>query len=354
MRRRWRRRPATLPSSAPSADFYFRNHKPAKAEPLLLKIIDGTVKAETQDLVWARRQLALTYAQRGTYRDLKKAEQLIEQNRAGAASFHRRPPNTGAIVRLRPRPGPARGGDQHVRGHDPETIGHAGRSLLAGTDLSGRRTTGGRPATTSEISIAESDKEPRYLIAYIEALLQHGETSDVEGYLDRLKKLTSNGFVAFRLQADLLCATKRPQEAFDLLTNFVDRTDVQPKDRSERVRLVADKLAELSRQLTKSDQQFLAGQFARQAEMFYRAYSAERPGQKLPLAVFLSGLGQDKLDEALDLLDQALDENEHAVRVRPSVRRRSEQHCGQQGTSRNVWNNCWTRRSTSSSGPPRC
>ena len=166
--------------------------------------------------------------------------------------------------------------------------------------------------------MAESDKEPGYLIAYIEALLQHGETSDVEGYLDRLKKLTSNGFVAIRLQADLLCATKRPQEAFDLLTKFVDRTDVQPKDRSERVRLVADKLAELGRQLTKSDQQFLAGQFARQAEMFYRAYSAERPGQKLPLAVFLSGLGPDKMDEALDLLDQALDESD-ALRVRPSV-----------------------------------
>jgi tetratricopeptide (TPR) repeat protein len=120
--------------------------------------------------------------------------------------------------------------------------------------------------------------------------------------------LTSNDFVAIRLQADLFYATKRPQAAFDLLTKFVDRTDVQPQDRSERIRLAAEELAELGRQLTKADQQFVADQFARQALLFYRSYSAERPGQKLPLAVFLSGLGQDKWDESLDLLDQALNE----------------------------------------------
>ena len=71
--------------------------------------------------------------------------------------------------------------------------------------------------------VAEYDREPSYLIAYIEALLQHDETSDVQGYLDRLMTLTSNDFVAISLQADLLYATKRPQAAFDLLTNFVDR-----------------------------------------------------------------------------------------------------------------------------------
>ena len=292
-----------------AADFYFRNHQPEKAEPLLLKITDGTVKAGTPDVVWSRRQLALTYAKRGTYRDLKNAEQLIEQNRAGAATSIA---DLQILARLY-----AADPDRSKRGEaismfedmiQRQLATQSDRFSLAKLYL--HEDNWRKGSDLLRTLVAESDKDPTYLIAYIGALLQHGETSDVEGYLDRLKKLTSNGFVAIRLQADLLCATKRPQEAFDLLTNFVDRNDVQPKDRSERVRLIADKLAELSRQLTKSEQLFIAGQFARQAEMFYRAHSAERPGQKLPLAVFLSGLGPDKLDEALDLLAQALDENE--------------------------------------------
>ena len=89
--------------------------------------------------------------------DLCDARHLSEPQEGGATDraeprrrgeLHRRPPNSGAIVRLRPRPAQARGGDRHVRGHDPETIGHAERSLLAGADLpgDGRVEEGQRPA----------------------------------------------------------------------------------------------------------------------------------------------------------------------------------------------------------------
>ena len=155
--------------------------------------------------------------------------------------------------------------------------------------------------------VADTNNDPRYLIPYIEALLRHKEISDLQGYLNRLKQVTSNGFVAFGLEADLLFALKRPQDALQLLTAYVDRTDSQPKDHGERVSLVADKLAQLGRQLAKSDQKPLAEQFAHQAETLFRSRIKESYGQELPLAVFLAGDG--KVDEALDLLDQAVDKS---------------------------------------------
>jgi cellulose synthase operon protein C len=266
------------------------------------------VKAEPRDLAWARRQLALSYAARGTYRDLQNAERLIEKNRAGElastadlqllAQLYAFDPN-------RARRGESMGVLEDMLKRQSATQND--RFLLAQIYLREGQWT--KASAHLRTLIAESDTEPRYLIAYIEALLQHGETSDVEGYLNRLMKMTSNGFEAFRLQADLLYAAKRPQEALDLLTNFVDRNDVEPKDRNERSRMVAIKLADLGRQLAKSDQKLLAERFTRQAGMLYRAYNEQKPGQKLRLAMFLSGLGPDKINESLDLLDQGMNES---------------------------------------------
>ena len=94
--------------------------------------------------------------------------------------------------------------------------------------------------------VTTSEKEPdRYLIAYITALLQHGETSSAENYLDRLEKLVPKQFLIVSLRADLLLAKKEPQKALALLNEFIDRTDVQPEDRGDRSRLVAEKLFQL-------------------------------------------------------------------------------------------------------------
>lgn len=282
------------------ADFYVRTRQTTLADPLLQKIIDGTLKAELPDVVWARRELALTYAQRGTYQNLKKAEKLLEQNRASPAASTA---DLQILARLYASdPNPARRGEAVGMIEDmirKQSATREDRFALAQLYLAERNWA--KASAYLRNLAADRDAPPQYLMAYIAALLQHGETADVNDYLQRLKKLTSNGFAAVGLEADWLCALRRHEEALDLLTKYVDRTDVQPADRADRVQLAAEKLTEIGRDLAKSDQQAMANRFASQAEKFYRESIKGRSGQELPLAIFLARQG--KATEALNLLD---------------------------------------------------
>ncbi len=294
--------PEDLPTIRAAVDFFIRNRKIALAEPMLQKIVDGAVKADEANMLWARRQLALTSASHRDYRGLRKAQHLLELNRDSTGGSIA---DLQVLARLYASdPSRARRGEAIAIWEDMiqrQQATLADRYSLAQLYLSAGEWT--KASGMLRSVVADANRDPHYLVVYIEALLNHHETSDVPGYIERLSQLTSNGFDAIRLKADLLCATKRPQEAFDLLTKYVDRTDVQPKDRSTRVRLAADKLANLSRELAKSDQGLLADKFARQAEILYRSYSED----KLPLAVFLAGLGPDQMKESLKLLEGVID-----------------------------------------------
>ncbi len=289
-----------------AADFFVRKNRPTLAEPLLQKIISGSLKTELTDVVWARRQLALCYAKRRGFQNIRKAEELIEKNRASAAT-------STADIQILARlyasdPNLAKRGEAMDMFEDMikrQLATTEDRFLLAILYMKSNEWPKASGILRGLVATAET--EPSYLVTYIEALLQHGEVSDVEDYIEHLKKLTSNGFIAFSLQADMLFVAKRPQEAFDLLTGFVDRTDVQPKSRAERTYLVADKLASLYQQLMKSDGKLFADQFSRQAEIFYRASSEDHPGFQLQLAEFLSRLSPAKIDESLDMLDRIMD-----------------------------------------------
>ena len=271
-----------------AANFYIRNRQAAAAEPLLKKIVDGTLKAELSDVVWARRELALAYAHQGGYQNLKKAERLIEQNRASPATSTA---DLQILARLYASdPDPSHRGEAVGLFEDmirKQLATREDRYSLAQLYL-GERNWPKASASLRSLA-ADRDAPPQYLAAYINALLQHGETADVKVYVDRLKRQTSNGFSAASLEADWLCATQRHQEALDLLTKYVDRTDVQPADRDARVRLVANKLAELGRDLAKADQQALAARFADQAEKYYRAGIEGRSDQELPWPGFWLG-----------------------------------------------------------------
>jgi len=286
-----------------AADFFVRHRKSAKAEPLLRKFVGGDVKAEESNLVWARRQLAAIHAERHTYQDLKKAEELIEQNRAGAQTTVN---DLQMLARLYAAD-PSRAKRVEAIGIFEElirtqTASDADRLALAQLYLADNNWA--KAGALMRSLASDNAKNPAYLAIYIENLLKRGETSDIEDYLDRLKKASENAFPAFALQADWLTAVKRPREAYDLLMQFLDAKDVQPKNRDERVRLVAQKLADLSRRLSAAGQKQLADQCGRQAETLYRAYLEKRSGQELALAAFLAEQG--KTDAAMDLVEQAV------------------------------------------------
>ena len=165
-----------------------------------------------------------------------------------------------------------------------------------------RRGIGFGPATNSCAIVTSQGTEPRYLIAYIDALLDHGETKNAELYLERLQKLSPNLIDTVALQARMLVLKNEPYKALELLKEFIERPTAQPLDRSVRIRGVASLLDHLSRQLSKPAEKPIADRLSRQAEIFYRLYLKKNPGHESELVAFLSRQG--RTDEALDLFDR--------------------------------------------------
>ena len=147
--------------------------------------------------------------------------------------------------------------------------------------------------------------EPRYLIAYIAALMDHGETTNAETYLDRLERISPNHIDTVNLRAQMLVTKNQPEKAFELLKAFVDKPGAQPPERNVRVRLVAAELEQLARWLTNPAQKPMVERFTRQAEVLYQAYIAPESGQKWEMVAFLGRQG--RVDEALGLLDRTWD-----------------------------------------------
>ena len=288
------------------ADFYQRTGKLVSAEALLRRIIDGKVEALTPDVIWARRQLALIYAARGGYQNLQKARELVEENLAvsgGSLPDQRVKAHLDAADPQRTRRNEAVQTFETMlqeQAASPEDRFALAKMYLAAGDWV-------KASSQFRSLVATHDKEPRFLIAYIEALLQHHETSNVEMYLDRLLKNYPTAFVTTRLHAELLFAKNEFEKVFELLKNFVDMAGAEPKDRNLRIRLVAEGLSKFSQRLTKPEQEPMAKKYASHAETLYREYVKANPKQALLLAMLLGRQGS--IDEALDLLERSLNSN---------------------------------------------
>jgi cellulose synthase operon protein C len=286
-----------------AVEFYSRTGKFKPAEALLQQVLDHKVDVKEADMIWARRQFAIMLIKRHDYKSFKKAQALVEQNLAGAEAS----PNDRSILAKLKAADPDRSERQKAveilksliasRSATPEDVLELAKILMD---------SGNWPEASELLRdlVAGNSKESHYLAVYIEALLQHNEVSTVEMYLERLMSLAPNWFATASLQADLLCSTNEPLQAFNVLKSFVDKTDSIPTGRAARLRVVAEKLDQLGRQLTNPDQAAMAAKFATQAESLYRTFLKENPGQDLVLAVFLGT--RDKVDEALDILEKAL------------------------------------------------
>src|SRR5205085_8986245 len=66
-----------------AAGFYARTGQPAKAVPVLRRLIDPATKAPEATVAWARRALAVTLPVMGDYRQFREAIALVEANGTG-------------------------------------------------------------------------------------------------------------------------------------------------------------------------------------------------------------------------------------------------------------------------------
>ena len=292
------------------ADFYCRTGKPVPAEALLRRIIDGKIKASDADVVWARRQLALVFAARGGYQNIQKARDLIEENLAAADASvldRRVQASLDAVDPKRSQRDKAISTLESMLQEQAATA--EDRFKLAQMYLAA----GSWIKASSQLRnlVASHGEEPRYLAAYIMALMEHGETSNAEVYLDRLEKSYPNHIITVGLRAEMLTSKGEADQAFNLLKAFIDKKEAHPSERSLRIRLVAEKLEQLAGRLTKPAQKPTAERFVHQAEVLYRNYAEENAGQEWVLAAFFGRQG--RIDEAIDLLDRVWESANPAI-----------------------------------------
>jgi cellulose synthase operon protein C len=302
------------------ADFYQRIGKTVEAEALLNRIIDGKVKAEKNNLFWARRQLALITAARGGLTNTENARKLIEQNLAEEA-------DSTDDLRLKAR----------LSANDPrlsrkeEAIGILSQMMegqvatpedrfrLALLYLGIEKQMQARPNAEEDKDnkdtrawddantilrnlITSQNADSRYMAFYAKNLIDHGDIPGAELIVNKMTAEYRNAAATVVLQAELMAHRNKFEEALDLMKSFVDMKNAIPEDRSLRIKIMADAMEKTLDRLKAPEQKTMAERYLRTAEMYYRQYADEHPSQALDLALFF--LRQDQTDDALDVLQK--------------------------------------------------
>jgi len=284
------------------AEFYLRNREPHLAEPQLKRLIDGTVKADESDLLWARRSLATICFTRGGYENHQRALELVQQNLAVISSSLQDQRLYVMIAAADPQ--------QQRRGEavqmlekltqDPGDASPEDQLMLAQLYLA-QGAWARASAQMRRLLSAHGDKA-RYVGEYVDMLLDHKEVPEAERWLERLEALAPNDFSTIDLRSRWLVERRRYVEALDLVQGFMERTNAQPADRTTRLRMVANVLETMGRRLQGEAQPAMAARCIREAEMLFRQYVDQRPEDKLALAAFLGRQG--RIDDALEVFEQ--------------------------------------------------
>ena len=311
------------------ADFYQRIGKTVEAEALLRWIIDGKVKGDVADVLWARRQLALITAAKGGLVNMENARNLIEQNLALSS-------NSLDDLRLRVKldtidPRRSRR-DEAInilsKMMDGKQATPEDRFNLAMLYLSTDKQMQSRASSGSNSRgednkdssawvnasnilrtlVTSQNTEPRYLAVYAKSLLDHGDISSAELYLNKLMKDFPNHVATIMLQAQVMAGHNQYDEALDLMKSFVDMKNATPADRSTRIRMMAETMEQLIERLNSPDQKTLSERFVRTTEMFYRQYVDEHPSQTVELVMFF--LRRDQTEDAMAILEQTWQNND--------------------------------------------
>jgi cellulose synthase operon protein C len=306
------------------ADFYQRIGKTVEAEALLQLIISGKVKGDDANLFWARRQLAVIIAAKGGLLNMEAARKLIEQNLAAAADSAddlrikarldaqdpRRSRKDEAISTLtkmmegqQATPEDRFSLAMLYLATEKQLQSHAPATSKTNTDESKTSTAWMNASKILRDLITSQEDDSRYLAVYAKALLDHGEVSGAELYLNKLINNFPNAAATIMLRAEILARRNQFDEALELMKSFVDMKKASPPERSKRIRLMANTMEQLTERLKSPDQKTMAEHYIRTAEMFYRQYVDEHPSQSLDLVMFF--VRQDQIEDAVKILEQS-------------------------------------------------
>jgi tetratricopeptide (TPR) repeat protein len=284
------------------ADFYFRTHKPALAEPLVRRLLAGTGNTSAPDVAWARRMLAAILRTRGDFASLTEGLRLIEENLAANPSSIDDQRTKAYLLLADPRQAKSREAVQLLetvvgRG-DQATLND--RFLLARLYLNQGEWSKYRAQMLGMLT--SGNPEPEHIASYVRTLLQHNELSEGDLWLGHLEQAKPNEFGTVSLRFDLLLRRNQVRQAIDSLTAYLDKPVAEPKSRTDRLLLAANLLEGSAMRLTEARQTAGAAELNQKADAWYRSFVEQRPDQEMVLARFLGRQGQ--INESIDLVDR--------------------------------------------------
>ena len=206
------------------ADFYLRNDKLAEAAPLIQRLIDARGKIGEENICWARRMMAQVLRSRGDFPSLNEAVRLINENLA--SSFATMDDQRVKTRLLLSDPRRAKS-DEAIRMIEnlieSEAVTADDRFQLAQLYLI--RNEWSKYAAQMRSVLGSDQPKSEYVLFHVRALTRRNEISEADLWLGRLEKLLPNDIATTSLHADVLVRRKRPDEAMDLVTNFLDKPD---------------------------------------------------------------------------------------------------------------------------------
>ncbi len=297
-----------------AADFFLRTGKPPLAEEQLERIATGRLQAGENAVIAARRKLAPLLAAHGNFADLERAIDLVDDNLAatGASVVDR---HLKAVLlashprRTRRKEAVQIFEDIFDRRWSPTP---QDRFLLA--QLYSAEGDWPKAAGQLELLADSPQTEPRYLAAYVEALLRLEQPAQAEPPLARLETAAPNEFPTVRLRAEALLERGQVDQAIRLLRKYLEQSGSESPDEATRLELVAAYLQDLARRLNAAGEANLASRLLAEAEAIRRAYVDRYPAQEILIASILEQQG--RLDEAVRLVDQAHNRAEPAAIAR--------------------------------------
>jgi tetratricopeptide (TPR) repeat protein len=289
-------RPDDVPVVMSVAQFYLRAGQASLAVPYLRKILDPKFQVTADARTWARRRLAVALVEGGGYRAYREALALLDQDvQANGSSLDEE--RARAMV-LGMRPGRRRRAIELFEALAKRAPLTADEQFflarLYEADNNWARAREGMSAVVSANSANAG-----YLATYLGSLLRRGLAAEAREWVARLKAVKPDGPEAATLEARLLSADGRDDEAVALLKRYVANDQAEPRTTGGRLRIAARVLDELSQA-----DALLHGSLGEvAAEMYRTAAQANAPQDFLALA---SHLGRRKrLTEALELCDRA-------------------------------------------------
>jgi cellulose synthase operon protein C len=270
------------------ASFLVRSGRLNPARETLQKIIDSTVDSTVakSSKAWARRMLAELMADRGNFKEMQRAMELLRQNVDETGE----PSVDDTLLRIKllsNRPEPASWKQaievfEELRRKQPLSMGQ--RITLAQLHERAGRWSEGRNELISVV--AAPSVPPAYIAMLIEKMIDHGEVTAAKPWLLRLQKLSPGSAITLALEARLAIAENDRKAAAEAARKLMPGGIVSG---SEPAQLNA--VARLMEQLG----------FPKAADKVFTQYAETSPEGAVARADFLGR--QKRTDEALDLLE---------------------------------------------------